>query len=135
MGNDFSDLSTVKFQEKLKPYALEIYQNLFPGCYLQDLREEGVNVHILDKEFGIDSLIVLKSQQWISIQEKYRDYKFLITPYLQVEPPYPDFTQEFKNGYGTNYEQPGEWFKLGAQLYFYGWANETNTEFERWVLL
>jgi hypothetical protein len=39
------------------------------------------------------------------------------------------------NAVGTQYEAPGEWFKLGAQLYFYGWANETETGFEKWAIL
>ncbi|MFH0824413.1 MAG: ParB/RepB/Spo0J family partition protein [Pseudomonadota bacterium] len=32
-------------------------------------------------------------------------------------------------------ESPGEWFKLGAQLYFYGWANAEETEFAKWFLM
>ncbi len=122
----FSELSTVKFQQKMHPAAMRIYQRLFPGCRLEDLREEGVEVHILDKEFGIDSLINLPSGQWISIQEKYRSHDAI---------KYLDFTQEFMNGEGTAYESPGEWFKLGAQLYFYGWANSEETDFEKWILM
>jgi len=120
---EFSDLSTVRFQQLLKPAALRIYRSIFPGCEVVDLRENGAKVHILDKEFGIDSLINLPTGQWVSIQEKYRDYKNLIL--------YGDFTQEYMNGDGT----PGEWFKLGAQLYFYGWANEHNTDFAKWILI
>jgi len=123
----FNQLPTVKFQIDMKPHALEIYQRIFPGCHIQDLREQGVKVHVLDKEFGIDSLCVLKSGQWFSIQEKYREFIF----WQQ----YRDFTQEYKNADGTEQESPGEWFKLGAQLYFYGWANETKTAFYAWLLL
>lgn len=126
MENDFSELSTVLFQQKLKPAALKIYQGLFPGCEVKDLREKGVEVHILDKEFGIDSLIGFKSGQWISLQEKYRNYSSL---------KWGDFTQEYKNAEGTSYESFGEWFKLGAQLYFYGWANQENTDFLKWFIL
>ena len=46
-----------------------------------------------------------------------------------------DFTQEFKNAVGTKHESNGEWFKLGAQLYFYGWASADETEFSKWVIL
>jgi len=122
----FDNLSTVKFQEKMKPAALKIYQELFPGSKIQDLREDGVKVHVLDKEFGVDALLIMEGGQWLSIQEKYRSnyyYRF------------KDFTQEYMNGHGTPYESPGEWFKLGAQLYFYGWANEDNTEFIDWILM
>lgn len=124
--SEFGNLSTVKFQEKMKPAALAIYQRVFPGCAIQDLREDGVGVHVLDKEFGIDALINLPSNQWISIQEKYRSHEFLR---------YMDFTQEYMNGVGTQYECLGEWFKLGAQLYFYGWANAAETAFEKWFIM
>ncbi len=127
INNSFSNLSTVKFQAKLKPHALNIYKNLFGDCKLIDLRENGVKVHILDKEFGIDSLLTFKSGQWISIQEKYRHYYYWLK--------YHEFTQEFKNAAGTKYESNGEWFKLGAQLYFYGWANKDNTGFIDWVII
>lgn len=123
---EFNNLSTVKFQQKMKPAAIRIYQRIFPGCYLEDLREEGVKVHILDKEFAIDSLLHFPSGQWISIQEKYRSNKYLERL---------DFTQEYMNAFGTEHENPGEWFKLGAQLYFYGWANKRNDDFEKWVIL
>jgi hypothetical protein len=110
----------------MKPAALRIYRRLFPGCEVEDLRKEGVKVHVLDKELGIDSLLTTKQGQWFSIQEKYRAHKWL---------QYLDFTQEYRNAEGTEHESPGEWFKLGAQLYFYGWANEAETDFEKWAIL
>lgn len=123
---EFSNLSTVRFQQTMKPAALRIYREIFPGCEVEDLREEGVRVHILDREFGIDSLIKFPSHQWITLQEKYRSHDALR---------YLDFTQEYMNGVGTSQESPGEWFKLGAQLYFYGWANAEATAFEKWFLM
>ncbi|MDO8671265.1 MAG: hypothetical protein Q7O66_07510 [Dehalococcoidia bacterium] len=123
---EFDNLSTVLFQQKMKPAALRIYEQIFPGCRLEDLREQGVKVHILDQEFAIDSLIHLASGQWISIQEKYRRNTAI---------KYADFTQEYMNAVGTPYESPGEWFKLGAQLYFYGWANKEETSFVAWALI
>ena len=124
--NNFNNLSTVKFQEKMKPAAERIYQKIFPRSRLVDLRQDGFKVHILDQEFGIDALLYLKSGQWVSIQEKYR--KNYALKYL-------DFTQEFVNGHGTKHESPGEWFKLGAQLYFYGWANKEESDFEKWAII
>src|SRR3972149_6514992 len=99
---EFEKLATVKFQQKMKPAALRIYAKLFPGCVVQDLRENGVRVHILDKEFGIDSLIVLEDGQWLSIQEKYRNNDAIR---------YLDFTQEYKNAVGTPQESNGEWYR------------------------
>lgn len=119
----------------MRQAAIRIYESLFPGCYLQDLREHGAGVHVLDKEFAIDSLLVIPQGYWFSLQEKYRQNKYLVNPRLQISPPYPDFTQEFRNAVGTPHESQGEWFKLAAQLYFYGWSNRDETDFERWVIL
>jgi len=124
--DDFDSLDTVKFQQRMKPAALNIYKEIFPGCELEDLREQGIKVHILDKEFGIDSLIKLPAGQWISLQEKYRRNYSL---------KWADFTLEYKNAVGTPYEEDGEYFKLGAQLYSYMWANEDETDFVRWFVL
>ena len=126
MTGDFSELATVQFQKAMRPHAEAIYQRIWPGCVVEDLREKGVKVHILDQEFGIDSLVHFPTSQWVSIQEKYRANDAL---------KYLDFTQEYMNAEGTSYEAPGEWFKLGAQLYFYGWANADGTGFEKWAIL
>lgn len=135
MDKPFSSLLTEKFRERMRPHAIKIYERLMPGCEIEDLREDGVKVHILDKEFGIDMLANLPSGQWITMQEKYRDHKFLVNPKLQVEPGTPDFTQEYMNAAGTRHQSKGEWFKLAAQLYFYGWAEEDESGFAKWVIL
>ena len=129
----FEQLKTVGFQRKMRPAALRIYSRLFPGCEVQDLREAGKDVHVLDKEFGIDALVVLKNGQWLSLQEKYRKHSTL--EYAKRMGIAVDFTQEYMNADGTEYESPGEWFKLAAQLYFFGWANSEETDFEKWALL
>jgi len=122
----FEQLDTEQFRKKMRPSALRIYERLFPGCTLEDLRADGFKVHVLDKEFGIDALINLNCGQWISIQEKYRRNYAL---------KWLDFTQEYMNAAGTEHESPGEWFKLGSQLYFYGWANQDETDFEKWAII
>jgi len=80
MRKSFENLPTVKFQERMKPAALRIYRRLFPGCEVEDLRKEGVKVHVLDKEFGIDALIRFQAGQWVSIQEKLAFRRFLRGP-------------------------------------------------------
>jgi len=120
--NSFNNLSTVKFQEKMKPAAARIYKSIFPNCRVEDLRSDGFKVHVLDQEFAIDSLLHLDGGQWFSIQEKYRDYP---------KWGFHDFTQELKNGDGT----PGEWSKLGAQLYFYGWCDPSKSVFLEWFIM
>ena len=136
MGNQsFDNLTTEKFRVRMRPHAVAIYEQLFPGCTIEDLREQGVRVHVLDKHFGIDTLATFATGQWISIQEKYRTHPYLVNPRLRINPRCPDFTQEYKNAVGTKYEEVGEWFKLGAQLYFYGWASEDESRFEKWLLM
>jgi hypothetical protein len=78
---------------------------------------------VLDRDFGIDALLVLKDKSWFTLQEKYRDYE-KCKHYL-------DFTQEILNGDGTL----GEWYKLSAQLYFYGWGIPDEQRFVKWILL
>jgi hypothetical protein len=134
-GGDFGNLSTERFRVKLRPAAISIYQDLWPGCEIADLREQGVKVHVLDQEFGIDTLCTLASGQWLSVQEKYRKHSFLMDTRYRVDRDWPDFTQEYMNAAGTEHEAPGEWFKLGAQLYFYGWANDAEDGFAAWVIL
>jgi hypothetical protein len=145
----FSNLATEKFRDGLNGKAIEIYKTIYKGCKYS--RELDINK---DKHFSIDATIILQDGQKMTIQEKYRDNKFLMNgrlqecpPYpdftqeyknavrLQECPPYPDFTQEYKNAVGTQFENEGEYFKLFAQLYFYGWANKSNTGFKRWCII
>ena len=135
MGSEFSKLQTTQFQSRMRPKAIAVYRQLFPGCKVEDLRQQGAKVHVLDQEFGIHCMIVLPSGQWLSVQEKYRQNTFLANDSLKVEPPVPDFTQEITNATGTQHESPGEWFKLASQLYFYGWASRDESQFEKWVLV
>ena len=107
MANSF--VYTTSFQKKMRPYAVRIYQEIWPGCSVEDLRHEGVGVHVLDQHFAIDTLVKMPSGQSYSIQEKYRTNKFLT--YNRV----PDFTQEYMNGEGTPSQCEGEWFHLNAQ--------------------
>jgi len=131
----FSELATEKFRLRMRAHAEAVYTGLFPGCEVKDLRAEGVSVHVLDQHFGIDTLATFATGQWVSIQEKYRTYQYLANTRWRVDPRCPDFTQEYMNAVGTAHEAPGEWFKLGAQLYFYGWASEDESRFEKWFLM
>jgi hypothetical protein len=134
MANSFDDLTTEKFRKRMRPHALRIYAFLYPNSKTEDLREDGVKVHVLDKEYGIDTKTTLPSGMSFTIQEKYRDNDFLCDPRKQISPPVPDFTQEYMNAAGTPTESQGEWFHLAAQMYFYGWANGNLSDFAAWVL-
>ena len=127
---DFKTLPTEIFRKTLNHKAIEIYKSIYKGCEYS--RELDINK---DRHFSIDATIILQDGQKMTIQEKYRDNKYLRNKYLQELPPYPDFTQEYKNAVGTPFENEGEYFKLFAQLYFYGWVNSQKTDFKRWCII
>ena len=116
-GDDFG------FSERLRGYAVEIYKRELEAIGAVDLQTIGKGKSVLDEKFGIDTILKLKGGQTITLQEKYRRNSALN---------YGDFTQEFMNG---GKEQDGEWFHLGAQIYFYGWAREDEKGFERWFMM
>lgn len=125
-NGSFSRLSTNRIALAMRSAADATYQQAIPGCRIERLKGEANEAHAFDKEFGIDLKLHLPCGAWLSVQEKIRSFEWLKKG--------GDFTQEFKNAAGTEYESPGEWFKLGAQLYFYGWANQDGTAFEKWQI-
>lgn len=135
MGRSFDRLSTVVFQKEMMSLADSIYLATWPGCTVNRYSRGEGEPHVLDQAYGVDMELVMPSGQTFTVQEKFRRHKFLVEPNLQVEPPTPDFTQEFKNAAGTEQETDGEWFHLAAQFYFYGWASEDCSRFEKWVIL
>lgn len=126
----FNQLSTELFRRSMQPYALRIYDSVFPECTYS--RELDINK---DKHFSIDATIITYKGQKITIQEKFRKSKFLTDFRLQEEPPFPDFTQEYMNAHGTEFQTEGEYFKLYSHLYFYGWANKEKAGFKKWILM
>ncbi|MCY4417518.1 MAG: hypothetical protein OXE87_14590 [Chloroflexi bacterium] len=114
------------FQLQMRPAAVRIYQTLFPDCQVSHLEGREGQAHVLDAEFAIDAMIRMTQGQCLSVQEKFRRHSFMRRW---------DFTQEYRNAVGTEYEAPGEWYKLWAQLYFYGWANAELNDFGAWFLM
>ena len=125
----FDNLETEQLRQKMIPYVDKVYLSIWPNCRIERLDNSE-----LDKLFGID-LKIYYQDTIFTLQEKVREHKFLTQTHLQVCPPYPDFTQEYKNAFGTRHERDGEWFNLASQLYWYGWSNENNTAILKWVLL
>ena len=115
-----------EFEQRMRPAAQRVYQRLFSGCTVEFAGDDD-RLRQLDESFGIDAVLRLRSGQIITAQQKFRRHQNLIN--------YGDFTQEFRNAAGSENEAEGEWFYLAAQLYFYGWANEDETDFAAWVLL
>jgi len=126
IDSSFDALSTNEIVRRRKGDAHAIYQLVFPQCIVADLRQHGPGVHVLDKQFGIDCVLLLRDGPIVTLQEKFRDASSLR---------YCDFTQEYFNAYGTPFQSLGEWFKLAADFYFYGWENADKTGFAKWLLM
>ena len=129
-----------EFAEQMAPYTAKIYQRVFPGAQILTARQafgaafvaRGLHslsaqlTEMLDRDFAIDKVLRLPGGETFTVQEKVRRNRFVR---------YMDFTQEYKNGADTPNEEPGEWFKLSAQLYFYGWANATDDGIKEWAII
>ena len=117
------------FEEKMHPCINQIYESLFSKLLRieRSNRETTTNSKILfmDKELAIDTFLYFKDGTILTLQEKSRT-----SEYLKI---YEDFTFEYYNDPKTKEE--GEWFKLAAQLYFYGFANESETGYVKFYLL
>lgn len=119
--SSFDDLSTEQFRKKLSPHLDVIYFDIFGEHQEIDLRGS-----FSDKFLGADRVVCLPSGRRLVVQEKIRNHDALR---------WGDFTQEYKNGVGTPKETLGEWFRLCAHLYFYGWANEKQDGFQKWFVM
>lgn len=114
---------------RMRPHIQAVYDQHFPGATYHpfDGAREGSVQRLLDRQMGIDGVLLLPCGAPVYVQEKVQSER----------PPQYDFMfcVEHKNAYGTEHESPGEWFKLAAQLYFLGEANADQTGFKRWLLL
>jgi hypothetical protein len=117
------------FEEKMTPHINEIYNDLFKNKISKIIRNTNGNqdkeLLFMDKYLGIDTQIIFKDGSKITLQEKTRKYY-----YFQK---YNDFTFEYYND--PKLKEQGEWFKLAAQLYFYGFSNEKETGYEKFYIL
>ena len=130
----FSSQSTVALSEAMKEYVVKILTVVFEPRGIYSMDEVAASCSAwnsmagtLDQHFGIDWVMRLNDGAVLTIQSKVRDAENLRR--------WGDFTQEYKNAVGTQYERTGEYFHLGAHLYFYGWANESLDGFEDWLIL
>lgn len=108
---------------RLRPVADKYYSDLF-GKEITVNRFEKEDDFILDKEFAMDVRVTFANGLILTGQEK-----FLSEMYSK----YSSVTVEYMQNPKTN--ETGDWFKLGVQFYFVGYANKTETEFYPWVML
>lgn len=117
------------FEEKMTPCIDKVYAYLF-GNRLESItrsdRAKSTNDKLLfmDIHLSIDTHLRFKNGSVLTFQEKTRKNYFL---------KYNDFTFEYYND--PIIKDEGEWFKLAAQLYFYGYANKDETGYDKfWIL-
>lgn len=77
---------------------------------------------ILDIEYHIDCVIKTSMRTKLTLQEKGLRHKFA---------KYNTFTIE----YMQDSESGGEFFNLCSQLYFHGYLNQAEDQFDKWIIL
>lgn len=133
----FENSVTERFRRRMVPHIEAVYRELWgPGCRRRELRGRDGGPHPLDRDLGIDAIVYIPSADTcLTVQEKIRENTLLRDCTRQVMPGIPDFTQNHTAGFGTSFERPGEWQRLGAQLFLYAWATAGEDGIEAWLLL
>jgi hypothetical protein len=118
------------FEESMTPYIDRIYKGVFRNIQRihrsnRETEKDG-KIIFMDKELAIDTFLYFQDGTVLTIQEKTRKKRIL-------DKFGADFTFEYYND-PVKLDQ-GEWFKLAAQLYFYGYANENMNGYSKfWII-
>lgn len=116
------------FEESMTPFIDRIYRERFPKVQRIERSDrettKDARILLMDKDLAIDTFLRFADGTILTLQEKTRQYKYL---------DYNDFTFEYYNDPAT--KEPGEWFKLAAQLYFYGYANPQGDGYSRYYIV
>jgi len=113
-----------KFRKEMLPIADKIYKKWFCGCKsIKRFDNKKDKRHILDRNFHIDTVLTLKNDMIVTLQEKFRENEW----YKKYQ-----YTLEYYNNPRTKEE--GEYFKLCTDFYVYGWATIDKKDFEELIL-
>ncbi|MBA7627605.1 hypothetical protein ES703_35072 [subsurface metagenome] len=123
----FNDLEETKFHREMEPIADQLYYDIWgPLQKLERLSHSRVGPpHPLDKDWAIDVILQTMGGLTITIQDKFRQYKYYRD--------YNQFTLEYENNPATH--EPGEFFHLVANYYFYGFATIDKQSFISWKVI
>jgi hypothetical protein len=114
-----------EFEKGLQPAIEQIYRNHFSELdSVERFDRTEKEIHPLDQYFAIDSILHFKNGSILTCQEKSRKNYALL---------YNDFTFEYYND--PTIGDKGEWFHLSSQIYFYGFANKQNTDYDKYYLI
>lgn len=100
-----------------------LYKTLLPNLK-SIIRYDQAEKFILDKEHGIDAVLIFNNQQLITLQEKFLSHQYA---------KYKSLTVEYEQNPQTH--EMGDWIKLACQMYFTGYINERGDAFEFYVLV
>ena len=115
------------FEEKMTPFIAEIYKKLFNDNIIIERstrEEENEKKLFMDINFSIDTIIRFSNGSVLSLQEKSRKNRWLSKN---------EYTIQLLKDY--NIKEKGEWFKLMAQFYFYGFANKEFNGYSKYYIL
>ena len=115
------------FEEKMTPFIDEIYKEYFGDDITIDRstrQDENEKKLFMDINFSIDTIIRFPNGSVLNLQEKSRQNTWLLKN---------EYTIQLLKDYNTN--QKGEWFKLMAQFYFYGFANKELNGYSKCYIL
>jgi hypothetical protein len=104
---------------KFRPLVEPIYRD-----HLKAVSVRYLDGTAWDKKFGMDAAVKMETGQVLTVQEKVLSYKFRTFNSLTFE-----CMQDPTTG------EPGDWFRLYANLYFIAYANEAEDGFDRWALI
>lgn len=117
------------FEEKMQHKIDSIYRYVFDKKLVSIKRSKRGNdsdekTLFMDKELAIDTHLTFENGSVLTAQEK---------TLRNCNKKFQQFTFEYYNDQSKN--ELGEWFKLAAQIYFFGYANETETNYSQfWIL-
>jgi len=117
------------FEEKMTKHIDQIYREVFGDKLSKIYRSNRENqddkkLLFMDIELSIDTHLTFFNGSVLTFQEKTLRY---------TKQRFNQFTFEYYNDPRTKEE--GEWFKLAAQLYFFGYANKNESGYDKfWIL-
>jgi len=113
-----------KMQElAMRSSADTLYKALLPNLK-SIIRYDHAEQFILDKEHGIDAVLIFNNLQIITLQEKFLSHD---------KARYKSLTVEYEQNPQTH--EMGDWTKLACQMYFTGYINAAWTAFEFYILV
>ena len=109
---------------KGRPFADAIYRAQLHAVDIRRFDRVEDEVHLLDRQYGIDVEIELTTGQILTCQEKFLSHEFARFNSVTFE-----FMQDPRTG------EQGDWFRLCADLYFVAYFTPDGAAFCKWALL